>query len=192
MKSPLALHLRGFFIYRGMFEGRYSAYSCVSRCIALLCFGLINSYEFLNMPSKRFFHVSHRKYLPDEMQLNSGCFNLPDPLPPNIPPHIATLLKIAKEYFPGGLSIFGIDYLMEPLRYTSYNNFGYISQAMTIDLVFELIRRARFPSLPSRYESLFACETLEEAKVFRAIKYRLYRRFHCFSQRSGSGTVDID
>jgi len=36
-----------------------------------------------------------------------------------------------------------------------------------IEMFFELFRRARFPTRPSRYQSWFAAETLEEAQAFR-------------------------
>jgi hypothetical protein len=36
-----------------------------------------------------------------------------------------------------------------------------------IDLLFEFIRRVEFPTCPSRYQSIFACESLEDAQAFR-------------------------
>ncbi|WP_410686116.1 DUF2441 domain-containing protein [Citrobacter braakii] len=42
-------------------------------------------------------------------------------------------------------------------------------KALLIGLVFELVRRSHFPEKPSRYQSLFACEQLNEVKQFRAL-----------------------
>lgn len=122
--------------------------------------------------SKQYFHASNQKDLPNLLHLNNKIFNLPEPLPPNILPHASEMVKIAKSYFPNGLSVFGADYLTEHLRYCRQDDFGYISHSMTIDVFFELVRRIRFPSLPSRYESFFAWETEEEAKVFAAKKWK--------------------
>ncbi len=43
------------------------------------------------------------------------------------------------------------------------------SQAIepNIELIYEYVRRACFPEVPSRFQSVFACATLDEAKRFR-------------------------
>ena len=43
---------------------------------------------------------------------------------------------------------------------------------MSIDAYFEFVRRLRFPKQPSRYQSFFAWETLEEARAFNDFKAR--------------------
>lgn len=44
----------------------------------------------------------------------------------------------------------------------------FVPYTITIELVFELVRKASFPSMPSRFQSVFAFETLSEAQNFKA------------------------
>jgi hypothetical protein len=46
-----------------------------------------------------------------------------------------------------------------------------------IEWTFELIRRVNFKELPSRFESVFGCETLEQARIFK------------IKRRNGSGNI---
>jgi hypothetical protein len=62
--------------------------------------------------------------------------------------------------FPSGVSFHGENYLLKN------DSHGKISSS-AIELLFEYVRRSNFPEIPSRFECSFACETIEEAKVFR-------------------------
>ena len=63
--------------------------------------------------------------------------------------------------FPDGLSLHGKRYLL------SSDSRGTIASPM-IELLFENVRRAHFPDKPSRFQSFFACFSLEEARQFQA------------------------
>lgn len=63
--------------------------------------------------------------------------------------------------FPDGLSVHGERYLL------NNNSRGTIASPM-IELLFENVRRAHFPDSPSRFQSVFACCSVEEASQFRA------------------------
>ncbi len=69
-----------------------------------------------------------------------------------------------RELFPDGLSLHGQRYLLE--RYPYGQNVVAVSPV--IELVAELIRRLAYPQLPSRFQALFACETLDSARLFRS------------------------
>lgn len=61
------------------------------------------------------------------------------------------------ERFPDGLSLHGLGYL-----------FGSVpTDSAQIETFFELVRRAEFPSVRSRYTSIFASETVAQAQGFR-------------------------
>lgn len=64
--------------------------------------------------------------------------------------------------FPTGLSHFGTDHLIQRLFLP-----GTEDTDQEIELIFELVRRAEHPDRPSRYTSVFAAETLEEAIAWR-------------------------
>jgi hypothetical protein len=120
---------------------------------------------------EEFFHVScapgRHDDIPKTLELDKGCLELPQYGPD---PAKDEFKKLVKEYYPDGLSHFGKDYLMEPVRYERVNNYGYISNVMSIDAYFEFVRRLRFPDRPSRYQSFFAYKTLDEARAFNAFK----------------------
>ena len=118
-----------------------------------------------------FFHVScvpgRFPDIPKTLELDTLCLELPQY---GKDPNIVEFKKLVKEYFPEGLSHFGKDYLLESISYQRVNNYGYISQVMSIDAYFEFVRRLRFPDRPSHYQSFFAYKTLEEARTFNAFK----------------------
>lgn len=90
-------------------------------------------------------------------------------------PGLQTAAEIAETLtamFPEGLSLHGQRYLLEPHVMPQ----GGYSVNHLIELVFELVRRARFPTKPTRFQSFFGCETVEQARIFRQ---RFCQPFHC-------------
>lgn len=76
-----------------------------------------------------------------------------------------------KELFPNGISNHGKQYLHDKYNYVNdADNNSYISYLHIIEITFELIRQISFKDKPSRFESLFGCETIEEAIKFRTEK----------------------
>lgn len=76
-------------------------------------------------------------------------------------------VKCINEYFPNGISRHGQIYLFgypSFARRTQNNNL--IPSVEMIEAIFELVRRKDFPELPSRMTSMFAWQTINEAKVF--------------------------
>ncbi|MBV1839302.1 DUF2441 domain-containing protein [Photobacterium ganghwense] len=73
--------------------------------------------------------------------------------------------KVLQEHvdslFSNGVSSHGENYLLKN------GSHGQISSS-AIELLFEYVRRANFPEIPSRFECSFACETIDEAVKFRA------------------------
>src|SRR5262245_56671244 len=65
-----------------------------------------------------------------------------------------------KVYFPEKLSLHGIQYLLNLQR-------PYRNESTSIELLFEFARHYFFPEKRSRFVSVFACETLEDAIRFR-------------------------
>jgi hypothetical protein len=123
------------------------------------------------MPINEFFHVAcatgRFEVMPTTLELDRSCLDLPQY---GEHPTKEDFKNLLKEYFPEGLSHFGKDYLMERVRYERVDNYGYISQVMSIDAYFEFVRRLRFPGQPSRYQSFFAWESLDEARTFNNFK----------------------
>lgn len=77
----------------------------------------------------------------------------------------ATLVDFMNMQYPDGISMHGCNYLYNPEVMMSENT--PVSSALVIGLVFELVRKAHFPEKPSRYQSLFACENINEVQKFR-------------------------
>jgi hypothetical protein len=64
----------------------------------------------------------------------------------------------------------------EPVREKlSYVRALFVNHNMVVELVFEYVRRAAFPSRCSRFQSFFAWESLEMARAFRKEGQALYR-----------------
>jgi len=68
------------------------------------------------------------------------------------------------QIFPDGLSRHGYNYLYNPGPGMDQRDDD--SLALLVGLVLELVRKAYYPDKPSRYQSLFACETPEDARQF--------------------------
>ncbi len=68
--------------------------------------------------------------------------------------------KLVAELCPGGVSAHGELYL---LRTNSTTN---VTDANT-EVLFELVRQAKYPHLPSRYQSIFAVDSLDAAQSFK-------------------------
>lgn len=62
--------------------------------------------------------------------------------------------------FPEGLSIHGDKYFL------SNSSFGNVTNP-AIELLFEYVRKSEFSEITSRFQSFFACETLDEARSFK-------------------------
>jgi Protein of unknown function (DUF2441) len=70
------------------------------------------------------------------------------------------LQKHVDSLFSDGFSTHGDRYLL------TNSSRGNISSP-AIELLFEYIRQAHFPERTSRFQSFFACESIEDAKIFR-------------------------
>ncbi|VVY30221.1 Uncharacterised protein [Escherichia coli] len=85
------------------------------------------------------------------------------------PPEHPELADFLNQMYPDGLSNHGRNYLYNPGPIMDGGDDNGEGKALLIGLVFELVRRSHFPEKPSRYQSLFACEQLNEVKQFRAL-----------------------
>src|SRR6516225_10070822 len=81
------------------------------------------------------------------------------------------------ELFPEGLSPYGWrhmldrhDFLRDPIT-----NDAFVNHTWQVELVFEMVRRAAFPKINSRFQSYFAWETLDAARSFRKKTQTIYR-----------------
>lgn len=116
--------------------------------------------------NKQFFHVSRQGELPPELIMIRDY--LDEALPATSTPEDHDLHSAFKNYFPDGISSHGRGYLGEPLAYKYDNGRPFIPTIYTIEIIFELVRKLKYPALPSRYTSLYVWETLDEAKVFKS------------------------
>lgn len=66
--------------------------------------------------------------------------------------------------YPAGFSFHGVRFFRDPWQNRTPADF----QSGTLELLLEATRKAYFPSKPSRYQSVFACDTVESAKAFKA------------------------
>jgi hypothetical protein len=81
------------------------------------------------------------------------------------------------DLYPNGISRHGIQYMSEKFEFPKWNGKDYVHHIPMIEWTFELIRRVNFKELPSRFESVFGCETLEQARIFK------------IKRRNGSGNI---
>lgn len=109
-------------------------------------------FKFLGALLEKFFAVDRACSLKEGMVLGLACHT--DVNPAELQLHVDSL-------FPDGLSVHGERYLL------NNNSRGNIASPM-IELLFENVRRAHFPNSPSRFQSFFACCSVEEARQFRA------------------------
>ncbi|HFY9976722.1 TPA: hypothetical protein ACIIU3_000046 [Serratia marcescens] len=75
--------------------------------------------------------------------------------------HITKMQGFAQQRFGSGVSRHGNAFALNP------NTRVFNDSSSQCELVFELYRRAHYPSKPSRYLSMFGCETVREAAYFR-------------------------
>lgn len=66
------------------------------------------------------------------------------------------------QIFQQGISPQGLTYVLQSPFNNPQNPYG-----PTIELALEIIRKERFPDKPSRFQSMFACEDLDDVKHFR-------------------------
>jgi hypothetical protein len=81
------------------------------------------------------------------------------------------------ELFPDGLSLHGWQFMVERHDFIRPTNSDalFVNHNMVVELAFEYVRRAVFPSRRSRFQSFFAWESLEMARAFRKEGQALYR-----------------
>jgi hypothetical protein len=81
------------------------------------------------------------------------------------------------ELFPDGLSLHGWQYMVERHDFIRPTNSDalFVNHNMVVELVFEYVRRAVFPSRRSRFQSFFGWESIEMARAFRKEGQALYR-----------------
>ena len=80
------------------------------------------------------------------------------------------------DLFPDGLSFHGWQYLLDRHDFIkSASGAPFVDHAFTVELLFENIRRAFFSTMPSRFQSFFAWEKVEEAKRFKKPDFKIYR-----------------
>src|SRR5262245_41181293 len=75
-----------------------------------------------------------------------------------------------KALYPEGLSLHGWEYMTwRVLPFTEPNGkVSFTPNERAIELIFEYVRRASFPKQPSRLQSYFGWDSLEEARAFGA------------------------
>jgi hypothetical protein len=71
------------------------------------------------------------------------------------------------ELYPNGVSKHGIQYLSEKFDFPKLNGKDFVPNMAMIEWTFELIRRNSFKEKPSRFVSVFGCENIEQAKIFK-------------------------
>jgi hypothetical protein len=116
--------------------------------------------------TNQFFHVSRHGELPSKLDLDTRHLEIV--LRDDASRSDHEILGSLKHYFPNGYSKHGFGYLTEPFKYCSdESGHGLIRHVYAVELVFELIRRLQYPSLPSRYTSFFGFNRIENALAFR-------------------------
>ncbi len=98
-----------------------------------------------------YFTVDRNKTLKKGQEINLVRYN--DVKPPELQNHIDFL-------FPDGVTSHGERYMLSNQTFAMGVN-------ETIDLLFEYVRKSYFPSRPSRFQSVFGFESIEQAKRFR-------------------------
>jgi len=76
------------------------------------------------------------------------------------------LREHTKMLFPEGLSFHGWRYAKERHTYGTSPNFSHKATFLA-EMNFEYVRKAYYPDKPSRFQSIFACETADEARAFK-------------------------
>lgn len=110
----------------------------------------------------RFFHLHAGQGLAVGSELSLRTYSA---LTPELQQHLS-------ELFPDGLSEHGGTYLgLNPARIEDVKANGWRES------IFEFVRRSIAPDRPSRFTAVFACASVEEARIFRR------------SRRNGTGTI---
>ena len=78
-------------------------------------------------------------------------------------------ITLAKKYFPNGFNPHAL-YILKNWQMHNPD----VMQPI-IEIVFELVRQLHFPDAPSRLTSLYACETIEQAKQWQQL---FFENFH--------------
>jgi hypothetical protein len=99
---------------------------------------------------KTFYTVDRRGTLTPEQLLTL--------IKPNINP--PELQLIAEKFSPNGYSVQGDAYFLSGHAMST-------DRSVMIDFSLELYRRSFFPDKPSRYSSMFACTTRDDAEIFK-------------------------
>ncbi|EAX8473359.1 hypothetical protein FRN05_22300 [Salmonella enterica subsp. enterica] len=87
---------------------------------------------------------------------NFNLTQLPTPALPMTPQ--------AEAQFSSGISMHGLTYFIGAgIHFSNRNN----NASAAIEYALELFRRLHFPDKPSRFVSMFGCETIDEVKHFR-------------------------
>lgn len=74
----------------------------------------------------------------------------------------------ALELFPNGVTPHGWNWFVSCNQNMFYiDQYGVTRWEPSTELIFEFVRRAEHPARPSRFESIFACETIDDAERFR-------------------------
>lgn len=93
-------------------------------------------------------------------------------------------IEFIKEFFPDGVSSHGINFL-RVYNYSFYEQYSReniersnsnLSEAIT-EYSFELVRRLKYPHIPSRFESLFALENLDDVEKWSELTTGNYKIF---------------
>jgi hypothetical protein len=81
---------------------------------------------------------------------------------------VAEFQARALELFPSGTTTHGWEWFTSCSRNIFYvDEYGVTRWEPSTELIFELVRRAEHPERPSRFESIFASETIDDAERFR-------------------------
>lgn len=113
-----------------------------------------------------YYHVSYKNLSKNQiLSLNNSSYKAEYKAEGfyNDPEVRKTIIKL----FPNGISQHGINYLNQDFISPLLNNVYYIQHILMIEATFEYIRQIKFNNLPSRFESVFACKTLEEALKYK-------------------------
>ena len=81
------------------------------------------------------------------------------------------VLNETRDLYPNGLSMHGLQYLLEHRGYLNYDNRAWVHYETIIENNFELILQWLFPNMPSRFESIFGCLNIKDALKFKT-EYR--------------------
>jgi len=65
------------------------------------------------------------------------------------------------------LSMHGLKYLIERINFPKLDNSNYAPYDWVIEFVFEMVREKHYKELPSRFMSIFGCDDIESARLFR-------------------------